>query len=320
MKRKRMNLRGARVGRSKSRRRTPYTRFKRGRTKSKKHVKNVVHSMKHSNQLQVCNFNKQSTTAGTAWQPHNLQTEDLTYGIQHESFEKEVDENGVIITEPEDLAKACSRRSGNEIYLTALRLKYRVELNNDAALNQFGDGVKMKWALVIDKYEQGVPIEKDMFAYSSSYQKHRDAFGNDLDHESMFQQGISPQMVYKGRDFGDDNKFFDKFETINAGLNKKRYTLVKAWNFYFKRKYIGDEQIKRGTIMYPFANQKIKYFSEPKQQGDVNTYVTRPSKNYKLIMWYERMGGETTAVTAKAPLKIRVHGNIYWKDAAPFDC
>lgn len=317
-KRGRVSLRGS--GRAPRRRRKtkPYMRFKRGH--SKKHVKNVVHSMKHSNQLKVCNFNRQSAAQASAWQPHHLQVEDLNYGIVHESFEKEVDANGVIITEPEDLAKACSRRSGNEIYLTALRIKYKIELNNDALLNQYGEGLKMKWALVIDKYEQGINPMKDMFAYSSAYQKHIDTFGNNLDHAAMFQQGISPQMVYKGRDFGDDAAFFDRFETINAGLNKKRYTLCKAWTFYFKRKYIGDEQIKRGTLMYPFGNQKIKYFSEPKQEGAANTYVTRPSKNYKLMMWYERMNGDDAEVLGKAPLKIKMHGDIYWKDAAPFDC
>lgn len=270
--------------------------------------------------MQCCNFNKQSTNANTDWQPHELQTEDLNYGIVHENFEKELSADGVIITEPEDLAKACSRRSGNEIYLTALRIKYKLELNNDVALNNYGEGIKLKWALVIDKYEQGIPPRKDMFAYSSAYQKHVNAFGNDLDHAAMFAQGITPQNVHKGRDFDDDAAFFDKFETINAGLNKKRYTLCKAWTFYFKRKYIGDEQIKRGTLMYPFGNQKIKYFSEPKQEGSAAEYITRPSKNYKLIMWYERMNGDDTAIGGKAPLKVKMHGDIYWKDAAPFDC
>ena len=302
----------------------PYMTFERG--KNKKGVKNVIHSMKVSNQLQVINQNLQSTSVATTWQPDQTRTEDLTYGIMHESYGKELSipspgsNQQHIIETPEDLAKACSRRSGNEIYLMSLRFKYKFELNNDVLLNQYGEGLKMRMVLVVDKYEQGIPIGKDMFAFSNAYQKHKDAFSNELNHENMYSQGITPQAVNMGRDFGDDEYFFDRFEKINAGLNKKRYTVCIEWTFYFKRKYIGDEQIKRGTITYPFNNQKIKYWSSPKQEGSPNEYVTRPSKSYKLIMWYERMNGDDTKVSGKAPIKVKLHGDIYWKDAAPFDC
>ena len=43
--------------------------------------------------------------------------------------------------------------------------------------------------------------------------------------------------------------------------------------------------------MYPFKNQKIKYWSKPKQQGAGNEYTTRPNKNYKLTCWYECLNG-----------------------------
>ena len=198
----------------------PYMRFKCGRTCKKKGVRNVVHSMKKSNQLKVIDIDKQSTSLGNKFQPNVLLTEDLTYGIVHESFEKEVNTNGTIITEPADMAKTCSRRSGNEIYLTLLRFKYKLELNNDVSLNQYGEGLKMKMILVIDKYEQSIPIRKDMFVFSNAYQKHVSVLGNELDHEAMFQQGITPQNIHKGRDFIEEPYFFDKFKKINAGLNK----------------------------------------------------------------------------------------------------
>ena len=37
-------------------------------------------------------------------------------------------------------------------------------------------------------------------------------------------------------------------------------------------------------------------------------------------MWYERMNGDKSKVSGVAPIKINIHGDIYWKDAAPFDC
>ena len=109
--------------------------------------------MKTSNQLQVINQNLQSANVAIARQPDQKRTEDLAFGIVHESFDKEVNAMGTIITEPEDLAKACSCRSGNGIYLTALHFKYRFELNNNVLLNQYGEGFKMKMVLVIEKYE-----------------------------------------------------------------------------------------------------------------------------------------------------------------------
>lgn len=323
MKRKRGVNQGTRGRKSRKKTTKPSFKFKRGRTR--KGIKNAVHSMKPSNQLKVVNIDKPSNNTGTAWQPDILITEDLVYGIAHENVDKELATTGVldaniIVTSPEDLARACSRRSGNEIYLTSLRIKYKLELNNDPLLNQYGEGVKLKMMLVVHKYEQGIPIRKDMFAFSNAYQKHKNAMGNEIDHAAMFTAGVTPQAVHKGRDFNDDSVFFDKFEKINAGINKKRYTVCKTWSFYFKRKYIGDEQIKRGVLTYPFKNQKIKYWSSPKQDGESNTYVTRPSKNYKLIMFYERLNGDANAVDAVAPIKVEMHGDIYWKDAAPFDC
>lgn len=324
-----MKRRGGYIGTRSSRRRKrrPAFKFKRGRSKirgnAKKRVKNVVHSMKMSNQLQVINFDRPSLNIGNAWQPDELVAEDLTMLILHENHDKELatiplDQH--IIETPEDLAKACSRRSGNEIYLTSLRIKYKIELNNDVLLNQYGEGLKIRMLLVIDKYEHGIPVRKDMFAYSSAYQKHVNALGNELDHAAMYVNGVDPQSVHKGRDFTDNTVFFDRYEKINAGLNTKRYTVCKQWTFYMKRKYIGDEQVKRGVLQYPFKNQKIKYWSAPKQDGAPNQYITRPSKNYKLLMFYERLNGDDTEVDAVAPVKVEMHGDIYWKDAAPFDC
>ena len=65
--------------------------------------------------------------------------------------------------------------------------------------------------------------------------------------------------------------------------------------------------------MYPFKNQKIKYRLTPKQEGSANKYVTRPSKNYKPIMWYDRMNGNESKVSGVAPIRLRCMGTSIGK-------
>ena len=66
----------------------PSFRLKRGRSRHKKGIRNVVHGMKTSNQLQVINFDRQSTSTADAFKPDKLQAFDLNYTIQHENVDK----------------------------------------------------------------------------------------------------------------------------------------------------------------------------------------------------------------------------------------
>jgi hypothetical protein len=284
------------------------------RQSTKKVVKNVVHSMKAKNVKLVVDFNKQSTNEATAFQPDQLHTFHLNYNIRHEMHTSHNTTTGLIETTPQVLALEKERRSSPSIFLTAFRMEYKIEMSNHEDLDQYGEGIRLRMILVNDKYKEGITSDKDMFAYSENYQPIRDAFGNEADHAAEFNGNKNCSF----RDFTENNFFFDRASKLTTALNKKRFTTIKEWKFYFKRRYVGDEQVKRGVIFVPFKNKKVTYHNVQDDNNENTEPEVQPTKNYKLILFYERLNGDHTPVSGIAPLKFKMHGSLYWKDEAPF--
>lgn len=274
--------------------------------------------MKGQNCKLVVTFDQPSTDGSNACQPNTLHAWYLNYGIAHEQVDMDVNNANPakIQVTPADLAAATTRRSSPNIFLNALRIEYRIELNNDALLNDYGEGLKLRILLVKDKFEHGINAGEQMFAYSNRYQVYKDADGNTDDNLADWQAGY--HQVKLGRNFQDPTVFFGNETKLTTALNSKRYTKVREWNMYFKRKFVGDEQVRHGILFHGFKNDKITYSLE-KKNADNATDVIRPNKSYKILLFYQRMNGDATPVTNTAPLKFKMQGHLYWRDEAPFD-
>lgn len=275
-----------------------------------KNVKAVVHKMKGKNYKLVVDYNKQGNGVSNlgSMNPDSLFHANMTDHIDHEATGETTSTYDPVAAK----ALAIERRSSPSIYLTGFRMMYRFELANNTELDQFGEGYTIRCLLVKDKYDHGIPPGKEMFAHSMVYQSVRDAFGNENDHNL---ERINTHNKI-GRNFDANDQFFDKNTKVSSALNTKRYTKLNEWTFNFKRRYVGDEQVQSGLLMHNFNMEKLTF--EHKTVEASGTQDVIPDKRICFMMYYERKNGNDDIVTGFPPIKVKLHGFLYWKDEAPF--
>lgn len=299
-----------------------------------KRTRNVVHNMKGLNHLNFMDLDRPGNdenapnTITSDWFPDHLIVEDVLHGIKHEDQDTIIatvpDENqtnieNVVLERAQDKINEVHERSGQSIYLRGIRIVYRFEYKNNDFNDQFGTGCVFRLLLVNDRFENETNSKKDFFSHSKAYQTSENADGQDIDGAVEIVNGVAMYMSNKARNFDDNAAFFDKRSKIDTALNKTRYSVIKEWKFAFKRKFVGDEIIKRGKIYVPFKNKKITWTQQVKNANNANNTVVRPNKNYKLMGFWERNTGETANTVGKTQLGIKMHATVYWKDSAPFD-
>ena len=273
--------------------------------------------MKGKNYKKVIDLNKQGngTNNTQSFNVDELFVSHLTDQITHE----DVNRGDTDATVAEEEAKSIIRRSSPTVYLTGFRMMYRFELANDEELAAYGEGYSMRIILARDKYDPGVPPGKEMFNHSLVYQNVEDSFGNEKDFSSLDHKiGVQQEQA---RNFASNNHFFDRQKKIGAGLNTKRYTKLHEWNFKFKRRFVGDEQVVTGVLMYNFKHEKLTFSEQSDRLGQTTEPLktpARPTKRYVLLMYYERANGNSDKIAGFPPIKVKMHGFLYWKDEAPF--
>ena len=161
-----------------------------------------------------------------------------------------------------------------------------------------------------------IPAHKDMYTPSKKYQISRNALGTNR--APNYSLGKEFMQAVPARDFGNTNFFFDTTTKLTVAFNPKCYKVLKEWKFAWKEKWQGDQAVKTGSMFYGFKNKKITFDEVTKNLDKPNTNLVRPSKNYRILIFWERKGGDTAFTANDIDIGFKVTGTVYWKDTAPF--